>query len=474
MKMSSKRTAGWLVLTVVAAILVGCAAPAPAPITVEKIVQQTVVVEKQATVIVEKEVPATVVVEKEVPATVVVEKEVPVDKKTVILSYNRFFNMSFGDGPSPLEAIRQAVAAKYPEIDVQINLAPDNMSQWHDAMAIWITAKDNTIDLFGMDTPWVSEFGAAEWAVPLNEHFPDIADKFEQAGLDLFSYDGKLLAIPFWTATSGLYYRTDLLEEAGYEPPKTWDELTEIVEAIQKENPDLTGYLWAGAKEESLTMVWSEFLHAFGGKYWEDDGACAFNSPEGVKAVEYMKSTIDSGLSPKETTAWNNDEARTRFVEGKAIFLRGPHDYITWLNDPAKSSVVDKWAFMPNPAGEGGIQAGSSGGFGLAIQPYTDDLEAALKVMDVVTSEEVQKAFAIAWGPVQYYKDLYEIPEVKNAYPEAYRLGPVLETSLARPQHPNYAQVSTIIQDEVHAALTGVKPVQQALDDACSQIDALK
>jgi maltose-binding protein MalE len=63
---------------------------------------------------------------------------------------------------------------------------------------------------------------------------------------------------------------------------------------------------------------------------------------------------------------------------------------------------------------------------------------------------------------------------VKEAYPEAYQLGPVLESSLARPQHPNYAQVSTIIQDEVHSALTGVKLIQQALDDACAQIDALK
>ena len=451
--MSSKRIAGWLVLALVAAILIGCAAPAPT--TVEKVVPQTVVVEK------------------EVLATVVVEKEVPVDKQTVILSYNRFFNMSFGDGPSPLEAIRQAVAEKYPEIDVQINLAPDNMGQWHDAMAIWITAKDSTIDLYGMDTPWVSEFGAAGWAVPLNEYFPNIADTFEQAGLDLFSYDGQLLAIPFWTGTTGLYYRTDLVEAAGFEAPKTWDELTEIVEAIQADNPDLTGYLWSGAKEESLTMVWSEFLYAFGGQYWDDAGACAFNSPEGIEAVEYMKSTVETGLSPQETTSWTNEEARTRFVEGNAIFLRGPHDYITWLNDPEKSSVVDKWAFVPNPSA-GGAQAGSSGGFGLAIQPHTDNLEAALKVMEVIASEEVQKAFAIAWGPVQYYKGLYEIPEVQAAYPEAYRLGPVLETSLARPQHPNYAQVSSIIQDEVHSALTGVKPVEQALDDACDQIDALQ
>lgn len=446
-------TVRWFGLLILGVVMVGCAAPTTS--TVEKVVPQTVVVEKA------------------VPATVIVEKQVPVDKQTVILSYNRFFNLSFSDGPSPLEVIRAAVAAKHPEVDVQLNLAPDNMGQWHDAMAIWITAKDDTIDLFGMDTPWVSEFGAAGWAVPLNDHFPNLSDTFEQAGLDLFTYDGQLLAIPFWTGTSGLYYRTDLLQDAGYEPPQTWDELVTIAQAITADNPDLTGYLWAGAKDETLTMVWSESLYAFGGQYWDDAGNCAFNSPEGVQAVEFMKSTIDTGLSPKETTSWDNEEARNRFVEGKAVFLRGPHDYITWLNDPEKSSVVDKWDFIPNPAA-GGIHAGSSGGFGLAIQPHTDNLEAALKVMEVIASEEVQKGFAIAWGPVQYYKGLYELPEVKAAYPEAYRLGPVLESSLARPQHPNYAQVSSIIQDAVHAAITGVTPVKQALDDACAQIDALK
>ena len=73
------------------------------------------------------------------------------------------------------------------------------------------------------------------------------------------------------------------------------------------------------------------------------------------------------------------------------MFLRGPSDYITWLDDPAKSSVVGKWDFIPNPAGPGGIQAGSSGGFGLAIQPYAENLEAAMKVMEVIASEDVQK-----------------------------------------------------------------------------------
>jgi multiple sugar transport system substrate-binding protein len=369
--------------------------------------------------------------------------------------------------------IRQAVAEKYPEIDIQLNLTPDNMNQWHDAMAIWITAEDPTVDLYGMDLPWVPEFGAAGWAVPLNDQLPNL-DNFEKAGLDLYTYEGQLLAIPFWNGTTGLYYRPDLLEEYGFEPPETYDDLVEIAETIAADRPEMTGFLWSGTKEEGLVMVWSEFLYGFGGQYWDENGKCAFNSPEGVEAVEFMKSTIDSGLSPEETIAWGNDEARTRFVEGNAVFFRGPHDYITWLNNPEQSAIVDQWDFMPNPAQPNGRHSGSTGGFGMAINPYTDNLEAALKVMEVIASEEVQKGFAIAWGPVQFYKGVYDDPKVAEVYPEAHRLDRVLESSLARPPSPRYAELSTIIQDEVHAAITGIKPVQQALDDACARVEAME
>jgi hypothetical protein len=49
----------------------------------------------------------------------------------------------------------------------------------------------------------------------------------------------------------------------------------------------------------------------------------------------------------------------------------------------------------------------------------------------------------------------------------------VLPSSIVRPQHKDYAQLTSIIQDEIHAAITGVTPVKQALDDACAQYATL-
>jgi multiple sugar transport system substrate-binding protein len=472
-----------LLLLVALLLVVAACGPAQEPETVIQTVEveKEVPVEVTSIVEVEKEVPVEVTsiveVEKEVPVEVTsvveVEKEVaPEDIVDITLAYGRFLRISFGPGPAPFDAIKQAVAAKYPNINVQLNLTPDNMNSWHDALAVWLSAEDPTVDIYGMDTPWVKEFGAAGWAVPLNDLLD--LENIEDSGLDTFSYEGQRLGVPFWGSLSGLFYRSDLLEEYGFEPPETFDEMVEAAEAITADNPEMSGFLWPGAKEESLVMVWASMLYGFGGEYFDDAGMCAANSPEGIAAVEFMASTIESGLSPEETTAWGGEEARTRFAEGNAVFLWHNADIVSWLDDPERSAIGGNWGLIPTPAQPDGRRSGITGGFAFAINPYTDNLDEAVKVLEVVASEEVQKAFAIAWGPVQYYKGLYEAPEVLEANANAEAISAILPSALNRPPSSNYAEVSTILQEEIHSAITGIKPVEAALDDACMRIDAVE
>ena len=136
--------------------------------------------------------PETVVETVVVKETIEVAAE-PAEKTTITLAYNRFLNNSFGPGPAPIDAIKQAVAEQHPNIEVQLNLMPDSVNQMHDALAVWFTAQDPTVDLYGMDTPWVLEFGRAGWAVPLNDQLPQLDENFVASGLDVFSYQGQRL-----------------------------------------------------------------------------------------------------------------------------------------------------------------------------------------------------------------------------------------------------------------------------------------
>jgi multiple sugar transport system substrate-binding protein len=404
--------------------------------------------------------------EEEAPAT-----DEPV---TVTIGYNRFLESSFGSGPAPIEVIRNEVSNRYPNITVELNIMPDTVAGMRDAIAVWMTAEEGTVDIYGIDTPWVPEFGRAGWAVPLNDRIPGLVENFNERGLATFSHEGEVLGVPFWGSISGLYYRTDLLEEYGLEAPETYDDMIRISDTITADRPELTAFTWPGAKEESLVMVFADFLYGFGGTYRDEEGNYAFDSDAAVEALSFMKRLIDDGYSPQETTAWRGEESQRRFVEGNAIFTWHNSDLVIWLDDPERSSVAGNWEFTTTPAQPDGEAVGITGGFAFGMNPHSDSPEAAARVLEVIASEAVQKGFALAWGPVQYYEGLYEQQDVLEANPNADKITAVLDSAISRPPSTSYTELSNILQEEIHTALTGGKSPREALEDAQSRIERLR
>jgi multiple sugar transport system substrate-binding protein len=393
---------------------------------------------------------------------------------TVTIGYNRFLESSFGSGPAPIEVIREEVSSRYPNITVELNVMPDTVTGMRDAIAVWMTAEEGTVDIYGIDTPWVPEFGRAGWAVPLNDRIPGLVENFNERGLATFSHEGEILGIPFWGSITGMYYRTDLLEEYGFDPPETYDDMIRIADTITADRPELTAFTWPGAKDEEVVMAFSDFLHGFGGSYRDASGEYAFDSEDAVEALSFMKRLIDEGYSPQETTAWRREESQRRFVEGEAIFAWSGSDLVVWLDDPERSSVAGNWEFTTTPAQPDGEAVSISGGFAFGMNPHSDSPSAAERVLEVIASEAVQKGFALAWGPVQYYDGLYEQQDVLEANPNADKITAVLGSAISRPPSTSYTELSSILQEEIHTALTGGKTPREALEDAQARIERLR
>ncbi len=402
------------------------------------------------------------------------ETESAADQTIVTIGYNRFLTSSFGPGPAPIDAIKDEVARRYPEIQVELNILPDTVSGMRDAISVWMTAQDGTVDIYGMDTPWVLEFGRAGWALPLGGELPQLRDDFIDSGLEIYTHEGDVLGVPFWGSISGMYFRSDLLEEYDLEIPTTYSQMQEAMDVILADRPELTGFSWPAGKGEWLVMVFSDFLYGFGGSYTDNEGNYAFDTPEALQALQFMVGLIEGGYTPVNATAWNGEEARRPFVAGEAIFSWGNSDMVIWLDDPERSEVVEQWGFTTSPAEPEGEQVAITGGYAFSVNPYTDTRDETLKVMEVIADVDVQKAFALAWGPVQYYDGLYEDSEVLEANPNADRITSVLDSAKSRPPSVRYSQLSSILQEEIHAALTGGKAPRRALEAANERINALQ
>ncbi len=379
---------------------------------------------------------------------------------TVTLGYNAFLSDSFTDAPPPIDVMRTALESEYPDITLEYETMSQDLL---DQLIIWMTSQDATVDIFGIDEPWVSQFGRAGWAVPLNDRIPDLDERFSASGLDTFSYEGDRLGVPFWGSITGLYYRSDILEEYGFDPPESVDEIVETVEAVRADDPDVTGFLWPGAREEDLVMYYATLLHAFGGGYLSSDGSYAFDSEESLEAVRFMRETIESGVSPRAVQNWNRQEGRQRFANGEGIFLWDNNDIVIWLDDPERSQIVGNWDLMVFPSQPGGESVAITGGFAFAANPFGENLDAAVDVLDVIAGEQVQKGFALAWGPVQYYTDLYDDPEVQEYNPNVEKLIPLLDSARNRPPSESYAELSGILQEELNAIVTGISDPEETL-----------
>jgi multiple sugar transport system substrate-binding protein len=393
------------------------------------------------------------------------------EQVTVTLGYNAFLSDSFTDAPPPIDVIRQELEKKYPHIKLKYYTMPSDMLN---SLTIWMTSQDSTVDIYGMDTPWVTQFGRGGWAVPLNDKLPQLEENFQESGLDTFTYDGKRLGVPFWGGVSALYYRTDILEKYGYDKPETIEEFVEICRTVKEEEPDMMGFAWPGARRETLVMVYATLLHAFGGEYTDSQGNYAFDSEESIEAVKFLRSMTEEGLSPQTVVNWERAEAEKPFTEGKAVFMWGNQSDITWLDDPEESDIAGKWDFIPFPGTPEGEKAAIPGGFAFSANPYSKHPDATIKVLEVIASRAVQKGFALAWGPVQYYKGLYEDEEVQEYNQNVDKLPPVLEVTKKRPPSKNYAQLSSIIQQGVHGVITGTRSAEDAMTNINNRAENLK
>jgi multiple sugar transport system substrate-binding protein len=473
--MSAKRA---MFVIVCVAMLAACGAqPTPQTLvqTVEVPVQQTVEVPVVQTV----EVPVEQTVEVPVKQTVEVpvEQTVIVSEKRTLISFagHEYFNLSFGPAAAPLDAMKQAVAEKYPNIDIQLLMQPLDANKWHDNLATYFVAQDPTMDLLYVAGYWVTEFGAADWLVPLQDKVsPDLLAKFDSSYLDTFTYNGDLLAVgPSWGGIGGLYYRKDLLDEASLPAPETYDDIIADCDTILQDHPDMGCWDWPAMRNIVLINRWSEYLYGFGGTYMDDSGQCAMNSPEGVAALDYMVNLFKNGYTPQEALSWKEEDSNVRFVSGKTVFFTGRQDLLFWLDDPTRSQIGGKWAFVPNPAQPGGRHSGFTEFWGFGISKFSDNPDEALDVLEQWIDLPVMKDFNLAWGPIQGNSDVYKDPDVIAANQYLPLVQEIAKTALAPLPSANYGEVTDALQAEIHSALSGQKTAQQALDDACTAIDEI-
>jgi trehalose/maltose transport system substrate-binding protein len=115
---------------------------------------------------------------------------------------------------------------------------------------------------------------------------------------------GKLVAVPYFTEVSLLYYRSDLLQKYHFaRPPVTWAELEHHARTIQDGeradgNKQFWGLLWQGGASEALTCNALEWHISHGaGRLIDYDGTLSIKRDRFAGALDRARKWLGT-ISP--------------------------------------------------------------------------------------------------------------------------------------------------------------------------------
>lgn len=361
--------------------------------------------------------------------------------------------------------------------DIRLNLVegPFDTNLQENLLTSSFLLGDSPYDILNLDIVWVPKFAAAGWLRPLDDRVPpeQIAEMVGN-NIEGGRYNGKLYRMPTTSDAGVLYYRTDLLEQAGAQPPETFREMLTILDKLQQPGSGNAGetnwgYLWQGKQYEGVSAMFVEILEGFGG-FWvnRDTLEVGLDQPQAIEAVNFLRDTITKGISPPGVTTYGEEETRLLFQSGQAVFLRN-WPYVWRLANQEDSQIKGKIGIRPMIHGVGHPGGSCLGGWGLGISSTTRHPEEAWRVIDFMTSKDTMRRFVLETGLISSYQDLFTEPEIVAQYPHFPELLNAVQQSVLRPPIAQYAQASDVLQRYLSAAFTGRISPENAMQAAARE-----
>lgn len=176
------------------------------------------------------------------------------------------------------------------------------------------------------------------------EDFPGFIPELLEPGRAAYNGDD-IVGIPYAVDAYGLFYRTDIFEQAGVEPNwSNWDQFFAALDALGPALPDgMSPFVFAYGAVEQTPAIW---LAAYDS--WMVDSAGRYGVDRGpaVAALQVLQRTLE--YAPEGAVALSIDEANALFNSGGAAVMIG---WPSFNRSAANDSLPGQWALgsLPGP-----------------------------------------------------------------------------------------------------------------------------
>jgi multiple sugar transport system substrate-binding protein len=379
-----------------------------------------------------------------------------------------------------LQSAIQELRTRHPDMDIEIKYTtyPYDKTQGEILKAM---SNQTPIDLITVDPIWLGKFvekGILTDLTNRSEKWGRQKDWYE-THWDGGVYNDRIYAIWAWTDIRGMWYWKDLLNEAGVDPNslKTWDgylasakKLNAILRPQGIEGVHLTAaghspdisfypYLWMLGGE----LVEWKSGHPTKGSYWFP----AYNSTEGVKALEFIKEQVNAGIKPQKNHYWGKEFLDRKF----AVMLEALQHHVHLNTTEQKQDFEKKVGFIggfPVP-NQGNPSATLMGGWELSIPTTSRNKDLAWELITTILEPKILTPYLAKHGNLPTQVPIGEGPyssELSKSIPYYDQLISMMQIGHVRPSISEYPEIADHIRQALDQVFFDLKEPEQALDEA--------
>ena len=241
------------------------------------------------------------------------------------------------------------------------------------------------------DIVLIEDYGAQKYLQSFPGAFAEMSGKVDYSGfapykVQLMTLDDKVYGMPFDSGVTGLYYRKDYLEQAGFKPEDmqniTWDRFIEIGKEVEAK----TGKKMMGLDVNDAGFI-RILMQSAGGWYFDKDGNLSIEGNAALKAaLETEQKILQAGVY-KPAAGW---------TEWVSTFTSGDVATVTtgvWITGTVKAQADQsgKWGVAPIPklGVEGASHASNLGGSSWYVIESSAEKDEAIDFLNEIYAKDI-------------------------------------------------------------------------------------
>jgi ABC-type glycerol-3-phosphate transport system substrate-binding protein len=334
-------------------------------------------------------------------------------------------------------------------------------------------------DIVFMPSADAPKLAAGGWFEPINDMMPESEKaNWLPAVVDFYTFDGNLLAMPWYAGGAHMSYNKEILEKAGVDPASivTWNDFMTACQKIKETGAAEWCFTPSAKFPGNFYYNWGTMVLSRGGEFFDENGAPIFqNDTAALDAFQFLKDGVDKGYFNPAGIAMDDYETLIVFGSGNVAFLLDSTWASTQANrNPDLSTITGKVGYILVP-GAGNVRSAAylyAGGLG--VLKTSTHKEEAKQFIAYLTSEEAQKHHAIEGANMPTRVALYEDTEIAAAWPGFTELAAQLNYGRFVPSVSWFDEWRRLAASAVQEVMSGTKTPQEAVDWLVTETERLR